>query len=77
MNKLNVLIVVFSFLFFAGCNEQKAKGQTNENKSLLSDREQIPGVDSTSLSVDKSLNMKPVANSEVAGISKPGGQSEW
>jgi uncharacterized lipoprotein YajG len=77
MNKLSVLIVVFSVLFFAGCNEQKAKNKTTENKSLLSDREQIPGVDGTSLSVDKSLNMKPVANSGVAGISKPGEQSEW
>ncbi len=77
MNKLNLLVLIVATLLAVGCNESATKSVKSDKNSLFSKREQVPNLNGTSLSVDKTLNMKPAGNSRVGGINKPSEQSTW
>ncbi len=77
MNKSVPLLITLSVLVAVGCNDRNRSSQSSDKDSLYSKREHIRGLNGTSVSVDKSLDMKPAGNSVVEGISKPSEQSAW
>ncbi len=77
MNKLTLLAMIVVTLSSVGCKESATKSVGSDKNSLFSKRDQVRDLNGTSVSVDKSLNMKPTGNSTVQGISKPSEQSDW